>query len=260
MAPLIAALLLCSAQPFATAALKGTAATATPWCENGLRLRLQPDPLPPAAVQTKAAQSALLKQRGLNEMPSALLLGDGGCKPGTPGELSPSSVAVTSGNIRAKALVDGGIGVYAVDTAKLLFTAKATFTTKAFGPALPDSCVSGAFTRGHDLYVVNMTVAGALANCSATAECIGFTTEVAACADDGASRKVYFKTEIEDRPHADPAWRSWTKPRPVTEGYIFSSLNLTAGDNNERIYGLGQGGWTKPPSWIPSGPQACVCV
>lgn len=37
----------------------------------------------------------------------------------------------------AKALVDGGIGVYAVDTAKLLFTAKATLTTKAFGPALP---------------------------------------------------------------------------------------------------------------------------
>ena len=30
---------------------------------------------------------------------------------------------MTSGNIMAKALDDGGIGVYAVDTAKLLFTA-----------------------------------------------------------------------------------------------------------------------------------------
>ena len=50
MGQLIAALLLCSALPSATAALEGTAATATPWCENGLRL--QPDPLPPAAVQT----------------------------------------------------------------------------------------------------------------------------------------------------------------------------------------------------------------
>ena len=94
---LVATLLLCSAVPSAAAAgdratpsdgeLKGTA---TPWCENSLRLRLQPDPLPAAAVQTKAAQSALLKQRGLAEMPSALLLGNpDGCKPGAPGELSP---------------------------------------------------------------------------------------------------------------------------------------------------------------------------
>eukprot|EP01043_Picozoa_sp_COSAG02_P087966 COSAG02_NODE_25152_length_667_cov_1.403169_1_plen_101_part_01 len=97
--PLVAALLLCSAVPLAAAVgdhatlsdgkLKGTA---TPWCENGLRLRLQPDPLPAAVVQTKAAQSALLKQRGLAEVPSALLLGNhDGCKPGATSELSPSS-------------------------------------------------------------------------------------------------------------------------------------------------------------------------
>lgn len=72
-----AALLVCacSALPSAASTLK---ATATPWCENGLRLRLQPTPLPTAVVQTLAAQAALLKQRGLTEMPSALLLGGGG--------------------------------------------------------------------------------------------------------------------------------------------------------------------------------------
>ena len=129
--------------------------TATPWCENGLRLRLQPDRLPAAAVQTQAAQEKLLKERGLKEMPSALLLGGGGCKPGAPAELGPASIAATSGNIMAKALVGGGIGVYTVDTAKLLFTAKATFETKEFGPALPDSCVSGPYLRGNDLYVAN---------------------------------------------------------------------------------------------------------
>jgi hypothetical protein len=265
--PLVATLLLCSAVPSTTAVgdratpsgskFKGTA---TPWCENGLRLRLQPDPLPAAAIQTKAAQSALLKQRGLAEMPSALLLGNhNGCKPGAPGELSPSSAAVTSGNIRAKVMADGGIGVYAVDTAQLLFTAKAAFTTKAVGPALSDSCVKGPFMRGDDLYVANMTVADALANCSATAACTGFTTEVAACTDDdGAIHKVYFKATTRLETNVDPAWSSWSKPRPIIEGYIFSSLNLTAGDSSERIYGLGQGGWTKPPSWIPSGPQIIV--
>ena len=233
--------------------------TATPWCGNGLRLRLQPDRLPAAAVQTQAAQENLIRQRGLTEMPSALLLGGGGCKPGAPSELGPSPIAVTSGNIMAKALVDGSIGVYAVDTAALLFVAKATFETKAFGPALPDSCVSGPFLRGHDLYVANSTIADALANCSVTAACIGFTTEVAACTDDGAIHKVYFKAEAATKDNPDPAWSSWSKPRPVTEGYIFSSLNLTAGDTTERIYGLGQGGWAGPKaSWIPSGPQAIV--
>jgi hypothetical protein len=263
--PLVAALLLCSALPAAAAGDRGRAdsslkGTATPWCENGLRLRLQPDPLPAAAVQTKAAQSALLKQRELTEMPSALLLGDhdGSCTPGSPGELSPSSAAVTSGNVRAKALADGSIGVYAVDTAKLLFTAKAAFTTEAVGPALPDSCVTGPFIRGNDLYVANTTATDAVANCSATAACTGFTTEVAACADDGAIHQVYFKATTRLETDVDPAWSSWSKPRPVTEGYIFSSLNLTAGDSSERIYGLGQGGWTKPPSWIPSGPQGIV--
>ena len=256
MGPLVAALLLCSALPSATAALK---ATATPWCENGLRLRLQPDPLPAAAIRTKAAQTALLKHRGLQEMPSALLLG---CKPGAPGALSPSSVGVTSGNIMAKALVDGVIGVYAVDTAKLLFTAKATFTTKPVGPALPDSCVSGQRPLGgNDLYVANMTVAAALANCSATAACTGVTIKVATCADDGASHLVHFKEGTLDaggNAMPDPTSSTWWKPRPVTEGYIFSSLDLTAGDNSERIYGLGQGGWTKVPSWIDQGPQGIV--
>ena len=240
MCPLAAALLLllCSALPSssvssATAALKGTA---TPWCENGLRLRLHPGPLPPAATQTKAAQSALLKQRGLDEMPSALLLDDGGCKPGAPGELSPSSVAVTSGNIMAKALADGGIGVYAVDTAKLLFTAKATFTTKAFGPALPDSCVkSKVVAGGSDLYVANMTIADAVANCSATAACTVFQTQVAGCADDGTVHLIYFKASSLFEAAGDPTWSSWSKPKPVTEGYIFSSLNITAGDKSERI-------------------------
>ena len=266
MGPLAAALLLCSALPSSRshglegggrqkATLKGTA---TPWCENGLRLRLQPDPLPAATIQTKAAHSALLKQRGLQEMPSALLLGDGGCKPGAPGELSPSSTAVTSGNIMAKP-VDGGIGVYAVDTAKLLFTATAAFTTKSWGPAMPDSCVSGDWPRGNDLYMANLTVADALANCSATAACTGFTTEAAACADDGAIHAFHFKTAALMGPQGNPAWSSWSKPRAVTEGYIFSSLNLTAGDSSERIYGLGQGGWAGPQaSWIPAGTQTIV--
>ena len=159
----------------------------------------------------------------------------------------------------AKALTDGGIGVYAVDTAKLLFTAKATFSTATFGPALPDSCISGPFPRGDDLYVANLTVADALANCSATAACTGFTTEVATCADDGTIHAVHFKTAALGGVTGDPAWSSWSKPRLVTEGYIFSSLNLTAGDKSERIYGLGQGGWAGPKaSWIPSGPQAIV--
>ena len=252
-----AAMLLCSSLvlPSATAMLEGTA---TPWCENGLRLRLQPDPLPPAAIQTKVAQTKLLKQRGQQEMPSALLLGEDGCRPGKPGALSPSSAAVTSGNIQAKMLVDGAVELRTVDTAKLLFTAKATFATKAFGPALPNSCVSGPTLQGNDLYVANSTVAGALANCSATAACVGFTTKVAACADDGGIHTVYFKSVAKVERGADPAWCSWSKPRSVTDGYIFSSFNLTAGDNSERIYGLGQGGWTKPPSWIPQGPQALV--
>lgn len=228
---LAAALLLCSAVPSAT--LTGTA---TPWCDNGLRLRLQPDPLPAAATRTKAAQAALLKQRGLGEMPSALLLGDEGCKPGVPSALSPSSVAVTSGNIMAKALVDGSIEVYTVDTAQLLFTAKASFTTKAFGPTLPDSCVSGPMLRGNDLYVANTTLSAALANCSATTACAGFTTEVPGCADDSSIHKVYFKTVAELEEGADRAWSSWSKPKPVTKGYLFSSLNLTAGDHTERIY------------------------
>jgi alpha-D-xyloside xylohydrolase len=244
------ALLLCSCLASATATLKGTA---TPWCENGLRLRLQPDELPAAAIATKAAQTALFKQRGLSEMPSALLLGDGGCKPGAPGKLSPSSVAVTSGNIMAKAQNDGGIGVYAVDTGKLLFAAKATFETKTFGPALPDSCVTGPFLSGNELYVVNTTVADALANCSATAACSGFSTEVVACAGDAGIHTVHFKgPKTATIANADPAWSSWSKPRPVTTGYIFSSLNLAAGDATERIYGLGQGGWAGyKASWEP---------
>ena len=266
MGPLAAALLLCSALPSSRshglegggrqkATLKGTA---TPWCENGLRLRLQPDPLPAATIQTKAAHSALLKQRGLQEMPSALLLGDGGCKPGAPSELSPSSAAVTSGNIMAK-VVDGGIGVYAVDTLKLLFTAKATFTTKPWGPALPDSCVSGDWPRGNDLYVANLTVADALANCSAMAACTGFTTEAAACADDGATHAFHFKTAALTDAVGNPTWSSWSKPRPVIPGYIFSTLSLTAGDSSERIYGLGQGGWAgAKASWIPAGNQTIV--
>ena len=42
------------------------------------------------------------------------------------------------------------------------------------------------------------------------------------------------------------------------DGYLQAVLTLAAGDASERLYGLGQGEWNKPPGGCPSGPQHVV--
>ena len=41
------------------------------------------------------------------------------------------------------------------------------------------------------------------------------------------------------------------------DGYLQAVLTLAAGDASERLYGLGQGEWNKPPGAYPFGPSAC---
>ena len=73
----------------------------------------------------------------------------------------------------------------------------------------------------------------------------------------GADGSLTF-TRVEDNKILTTATPSLLAPSsPVTGGYLNATLRMAAGDQHEKIYGLGQGGWTAPGG-CPSGNQTVV--
>ena len=221
------------------------------WGPNSMRLKLAPASLPPKAAARLAKQEALVKQRGLKELPSALV---DTCQPGTAAPLA-AGAHVTSGNLQASADSSGSIKFSRVDTGKELFTAKPRFTR----PTFADSCMIGALMKGGDISVQNMTVPDAISHCAVLPACVGFTTKVSSCdsSDTSTIHECYFKNASVTGGNDDGEWRRWSKPSAVAENFLFAGLTLLPADASERVYGLGQGNWTQEGG-CPTGEQRIV--
>ena len=240
--------------PAATA----TATTLQPWCSNSFRVRVAPSSPSPATSAARARLRATLDARGEAELPAALI---DACGPGAPVSPAPGGAAAASGNLLASALADGSLRFVRADSGAELFTARATLEP----PSYANSCVAGAGAGAGNVFVAdNMTLAAAAAWCDANASCAAFTSEAAATAtcgaalDDRVGRRILFKNASDV--NNDTAWLTFVKPpgsaSPLA-GFLVATVTIAPGDANERVFGLGQGGWTGPNS-CPSGPQRVV--
>ena len=233
----------------AAAAATGVAVTAQPYAANSMRIRIAPATLPAKAAASLAKQQKLVKERGLSELPSALLEGAGG----TAAPLAAGASA-THGNLVAKLGADGAVAFSRADTGAALFTA----TPKFVRPTFAASCTVGALMAGGDLSVANMSIADAVTHCSGDDACVGFTTETASCDASGtAVHKIYFKNASSLGGNDDGAWRRWSKPSAAAQDFLFASVSTSPADSSELVYGLGQGNWTQEGG-CPSGPQRVV--
>ena len=91
--------------------------TATPWCDNSLRLQVKPAAVPAAVQASAAALAKVLKAEGLDELPGALIRDH--CGPGAAVQLVTAQ-PMTSGNLKVELLASGALALSAVDTGKLL--------------------------------------------------------------------------------------------------------------------------------------------
>ena len=245
-----AALFSLLALPLSTA--QAPAVTLTPWCANSFRVQVAPpaSAFSPATAAARAALDATLARHVLADLPGALIPD---CGPGAPVTPAPGGAAAASGNLLAAArAADGALVFSRADTGQVLLTAAVSLGPQTFA----NSCVVGAVAAGNDVYVAdNMTLAAAAAWCAANATCAAFTSEAAASAvcgaalDDSVGRRVYFKSVADS--NGDAAWLTWTKPG-ASGGFLVASVNATAGDPNERAYGLGQGDYAGAGNGCPS--------
>ena len=234
----------------ASGARTGLSVVLTPCADNSFRVQVTANPNVPSSNR-RSALGARLASEELEEMPGAFV---DACAP------SERSVRLTigkrdaiNGNLRATLAEDGTLAFALVDSGRPLVSADYSLAPAELG----SSCAAGALTAGHDLRVANLTTAQAVAWCSTNSSCVGFTARVGGCdaAADGAARQLYFKSDRSA--NGDGEWVHWTKPSARTAGYMKGALSLRAADADERIYGLGQGGWTRSAG-CPSGDQKVV--
>ena len=255
----LAALLLLATLPIVVAAAaEPLTIHARAWCENSLRLDITPSVMPASTIPTVAAREAMLKQRGLAAIPDAL--SDVGiCQPGPTSTLG---TPLTNGNIRAATGADSASIVFtSVDTGKTLFSAITTFAEQKHTSVPSIGVCTPGRVVGHDLgSAVNTTIDAAVQHCGKILlGCAGFSVRGPACFG-GQIATVQFLSAAPaagaSTSNATTGWTTWTKPG-MPPGYLIASATVTAGDKNERIYGLGQGGWTQEGG-CPAGPQAVV--
>ena len=255
----LAALLLLATLPIVVAAAaEPLTIHARAWCENSLRLDITPSVMPASTTPTVAAREAMLKQRGLAAIPDAL--SDVGiCQPGPTSTLG---TPLTNGNIRAATGADSASIVFtSVDTGKTLFSAITTFAEQKHTSVPSIGVCTPGRVVGHDLgSAVNTTIDAAVQHCGKILPgCAGFSVRGPACFG-GQIATVQFLSAAPaagaSTSNATTGWTTWTKPG-MPPGYLIASATVTAGDKNERIYGLGQGGWTQEGG-CPAGPQAVV--
>ena len=198
--------------------------------------------------------AGVLRRHELHELPTALVPD---CGPGAETTLVPGGGAATHGNLRVALTAAGKLEVTRADTGAGLFTATPGFAT----PSIAETCSTGALLAGGDIGKANVSLAEALRWCKAEPECRGFTTRMNATGSCDVSKggdaiyKVYYKNTTDG--DGDPAWRAWTKPSPEIMKYLVGTLEVEAADASERLYGLGQGNWTRGAP-CPAGPQAVV--
>ena len=231
-----------------------------PCADNSFRVLVMPTQLSPAVEQTLKTLNTTLKAEGLTELPGAY----SGCDLSSATELTAASPSAANGNLAVKLSGTGELTFTRIDSG----TTYAVAATSVEEPA-PLECEVGDLVAGDDLRVANMTLAAAARWCIANASCAGFTAEVTGgieCSpqttveesDDFVEHQVYFKTAGYSASVATPpTWRRWRKP---LAGYLTASLRLTPGDKTEKIYGLGQTGFTKSGGCPPSDPKATKAV
>ena len=234
----------------------------TPCADNGFRVQVFEDAhLPPAVVTSWRKLNQTLKAEGLSELPGAFVE-ECAANSAATRALSDSAPSATNGNLQVT-LTDGELTMKRVDTGSIYATATATISAPL---PLIATCTAGAFAKGADLRVANVTLAAAAAWCAANATCVGFTTRADSAhepcdgeglveAQEGAAvHEVYFKTAAAVE-SGDDAWRRWRKPM---DGFMRAGLRVSPGDATERLYGLGQTGWTKSGGCPSEGPQTVV--
>ena len=242
----LAALLLLLLLPLAAAA--PLAVTLTPWCSNSWRVQVAPASRAPHGAAEAARLDATLRAHGLEELPAALI---DDCGPGAPVAPAAGGAAAANGNLVVELLPGGAALRFSLrDTGATLLTA--AFQLGA--PTFATSCSAGR-AKGSVLLRANMTLAAAADACAADAACVALSAQVpAGCTggplDDTAPVPV---TLVSGSAYTDgdAAWRTWAKPAP---GGPFQTalVNVTPGDAGERLFGLGQGGWSNDGS-CPNG-------
>lgn len=210
--------------------------TVTPWCNNSFRIQVSP--------QTNPGEEARLLEK-LGAIPSALV---DACNPGTPSTLSPGAPLVTNGNAAIQLLANGSLQLTRADTSVPLFTA--TYDLRPLN--YTGTCARGRAAYGSILREQNLTLAAAAALCETDVECAAFSAMIGpvyACdtslpLDNTTAVPVQFMAN-QTFTDGNALWRSWAKPSLVAApGFLSGYFNTVPGDASERIFGLGQGGWT----------------
>ena len=117
--------------------------TARAWCSNSVRLDILPTPMPKTAVATVTTRDAMLKKRGLHEMPNALTdVNTSSCTPGPAWNTTAGPLA--SGNLKVT-MAAGAIVFSLVDSGRVLFSAAPQFEEqKRTGTPESGACTVGA--------------------------------------------------------------------------------------------------------------------
>jgi hypothetical protein len=186
------------------------------------------------------------------------LSGVGRCTPGP--QTSDLKIPLKSGNLQAVARDDGSIVFSLAASGKVLFSALPGFAVQNDTSTPPAGmCTVGAVVSNSIGTPENITVDAAFERCSNLDGCKGFSVKGGECFGGGVAT-IHFKSatppEAGVETDGNPAWRTWTKAG-MPPGYLVSTLILTAGDKDERVYGLGQGNWTQEGG-CPAGPQRIV--
>jgi alpha-D-xyloside xylohydrolase len=239
------------------AAPSSLAVTLTPWCSNSWRVQVAPSSRSPEGAAEAARLSATLSSHGLADIPGALV---DTCGPGAPVQPVPGAPASSNGNLAVALLDDGGgsttplLRFSRVDTGAVLLTAALSLSAPSFSSGCSAGLASGAVVR-----VATVTLADAEAWCAANATCTAFSTNTTRPCNgaplDGATPVPVTFVSGKATTNGDPSWRTWAKPPPPGGSpYLAGLVNVTAGDAGERIFGLGQGEWTRDGS-CPNGAQ-----
>jgi alpha-D-xyloside xylohydrolase len=234
-----------------TVATASASLTLTPWCSNSWRVQVKPSTRSAEGAAEAARLSATLSSHGLADLPGALI---DSCGPGAPVEPAPGAPAAANGNLAVALLEDGStLRFTRVDTGAVLLSA--AFSLAA--PSFASGCSAGFPAAGTPLRKATMPLADAQAWCAANVSCAAFAANTTlpcngAPLDSGTPVPVTFVTGKAST-DGDPAWRTWSKP-PAGGAFFAGLVNVSAGNAGERIFGLGQGEWTRDGS-CPNGAQ-----
>ena len=127
LAPLLVNLLSASALQHGG----GTTVTFTPWCGSSMRVRVAPATLPPAAEAAAAALSRSLADKGMADLPGALVTTS--CTPGAAVHPTAGGEKTTNGNLEAALAADGSISFTRADTGVVLFSVTPSFSFNGGG-------------------------------------------------------------------------------------------------------------------------------